>query len=100
VGWATRHIAKLKEGETVQFRPRGASMTGRINSGDLCTVAPLAETALEVGQVVLCIVRGTHYLHIVSGKRGDQYQISNNRGHINGWTPRKNVYGVLTKVEP
>ena len=29
MGWATAYIAKLKAGETVQFRPRGGSMAGK-----------------------------------------------------------------------
>ena len=43
MGWATHYIAKLKEGEIVQFRPKGNSMTGRVNSGDLCTVEPIKD---------------------------------------------------------
>lgn len=37
MGWATHYIAKLEQGETVTFRPRGDSMKGKINSGQLCT---------------------------------------------------------------
>jgi hypothetical protein len=33
MGWATQHIAKLQRGETVQFRPRGDSMRGKVDSG-------------------------------------------------------------------
>ena len=36
MGWATGHIAKLKAGETVSFRPRGDSMVPKIRSGELC----------------------------------------------------------------
>lgn len=73
-------------------------MTGRISSGQLCTIAPLDRDPVK-GEVVLCKVRGNQYLHIVSAVKGDQFQISNNHGHVNGWTSRKNVYGLLTKVE-
>jgi len=41
MGWADGHIARLAQGETVQFRPRGNSMVGKIASGQLCTVEPL-----------------------------------------------------------
>jgi hypothetical protein len=41
MGWATQYIAQLQEGETVQFRPRGNSMEGKISSGQLCTVEPV-----------------------------------------------------------
>ncbi len=37
MGWAIAHIAKLKASETVQVRPRGNSMQGKIESGQLCT---------------------------------------------------------------
>ena len=33
MGWATAYIDGLQKGETVQFRPRGNSMKGKIESG-------------------------------------------------------------------
>lgn len=74
-------------------------MTGKISSGQLCTVAPLDRNP-QPGDIVLCRVRGNQYLHLISGVRGDQYQISNNHGFVNGWTSRKQIYGILIKVEP
>jgi len=98
MSWATQIIEDLQAGKTIQCRPKGNSMTGRISSGQLCTIAPLDRDPKK-GEVVLCKVRGKQYLHIVSGVKGDQFQISNNHGFVNGWTSRKNVYGLLTKVE-
>lgn len=40
MSWAKFAIEKLKKGETVQVRPRGHSMKGKVNDGDLVTVAP------------------------------------------------------------
>src|SRR5688572_25728834 len=65
VGWASRYFERLRAGETVSFRPRGNSMTGRIESGQLCTVVPVDTATLKVGDVVLCKVRGNEYLHLV-----------------------------------
>ena len=59
MGWADGHIARLQAGETVCFRPRGNSMVGKIDSGQLCTVEPIGERDLDVGDIVLCRVRGT-----------------------------------------
>lgn len=98
MSWATHLIKDLLEGKTVQCRPRGNSMTGKVNSGQLCTIVPLDRDP-QKGDIVLCKVRGAQYLHLVSAVKPDQYQISNNHGHVNGWTPRKNVFGLLTKVE-
>lgn len=98
--WASGHIERLKAGETVSFRPKGNSMVPLIKSGELCTVAPAQGVALKKRDVVLCKVGGAQYLHLVTALRGDEVQISNNRGRVNGWTPRSKVYGILTDVSP
>jgi hypothetical protein len=100
MSWATIYIGKLKLGETVSFRPRGNSMTGKISSGQLCTVSPISDYAnLQRGDIVLCKVNGNQYLHLINAISGSRYQISNNHGRINGWTNEKNIYGKLVKVE-
>ncbi len=100
MGWATHYITQLKAGETVQFRPRGDSMRGRINSGQLCTVEPIDDTTtLEIGDIVLCKVRGAEYLHLIKAVKGKQFQIGNNRGGINGWIGANAIFGKCTKVE-
>ena len=99
MGWATLYIDKLKQGETVQFRPRGNSMTGKIESGDLCTVAPAKKEELKVGDIVLCKVGGAQYLHLIKAKQGDRFQIGNNRGRINGWIGLNGIYGRCMRIE-
>jgi phage repressor protein C with HTH and peptisase S24 domain len=99
MGWATHHIPRLQAGETVQFRPRGDSMSGRIESGQLCTVAPADPATLAVGDIVLCKVRGAQYLHLIKAIRGGRFQIGNNRGRINGWITEASIYGKCIRVE-
>jgi hypothetical protein len=100
MGWAAAHIAKLREGQVVSFRPQGHSMVPIIVSGQLCTVAPVDSTELKVGDVVLCKVLQAEYLHLVKAIDGDQFQIGNNRGRLNGWIPGNKIFGRLVKVEP
>jgi Peptidase S24-like len=100
MGWALHYIEKLKNGETVSFRPRGNSMTGRIESGQLCTVDPVTPSTLEVGDIVLCKVNGSEYLHIVKAIQGERFQIGNNRGRINGWFGPNAIYGKCVRIEP
>ncbi len=100
MGWADGHISRLLGGETVQFRPRGNSMVGKISSGDLCRVTPLGETVLTTGDIVLCRVSGSQYLHLVKAIQGERLQIGNNRGGINGWVTRRQIFGRLVAVEP
>lgn len=74
-------------------------MTGRINKGDRVEVAPLLRDPMK-NDVVLCVVRGSQYLHIVTAVRNGSYMISNNKGHQNGWTSRQQIYGLLVAVNP
>lgn len=99
MGWATEYIKQLQDGKTVSFRPRGGSMKGKIESGELCTVKPANESELSVGTIVLCKVKGSQYLHLIKAIKGNQYQIGNNRGGINGWISFNAIYGILEKVE-
>jgi len=100
--WATPHIERLQKGETVQFRPVGGSMRGKVNSGDLVTVEPLTDQELKKGMIVLCKVKGNQYLHLIKAIEGNDdkraFQSGNNKGGINGWVMRTNIYGVCTKV--
>lgn len=95
MGWASKLIEKLKSGETVSFRPHGKSMTPRIESGQLCTVEPVDSSILKTGDVVLCRVKGTEYLHIVKDIKDGKFQIGNNHGHINGWVKSDQIFGKL-----
>jgi hypothetical protein len=99
MGWASQYIARLQRGETVQFRPKGDSMRGKVNSGQLCTVEPVDPATLAVGDIVLCKVNGRQYLHLVKAIQGGRFQIGNNRGHINGWVSANSIYGKCVRVE-
>jgi hypothetical protein len=100
MGWASGHIANLQTGAVVSFRPRGNSMSPKIESGQRCTVAPVDTATLVPGDIVLCKVHGSEYLHLVKAIQGDRFQIGNNRGHINGWVGASAIFGKLVKVEP
>lgn len=99
MGWATKYIASLQEGETVQFRPRGNSMKGKIESGQLCTVKPVELDTLQVGDIVLCKVNGAQYLHLIKAIQGARFQIGNNKGRINGWISGNSIYGKCSRIE-
>src|SRR4051812_6743342 len=99
MGWATAYIDKLGRGEMVQFRPRGNSMSGKVDSGQLCTVVPVKIDELNVGDIVLCKVNGSHYLHLIKAIQGKRFQIGNNRGRINGRIGENGIYGKCISVE-
>jgi hypothetical protein len=99
VGWASAYLAKLRSGETVTFRPRGNSMAGKVESGQLCTVEPVDPATLRIGDIVLCKVSGREYLHLIKAIQGPRFQIGNNRGRINGWVSAGAIFGRCIKVE-
>lgn len=95
------HIENLQKGETVSFRPKGNSMQPKIESGNKVTVSPDL-TDLKEGDIVLCKVKGHHYVHLVKAEKteGEKklYLIGNNKGGINGWVGTTAIYGRVTEV--
>lgn len=101
MSWADNYVKMLREGSDIQFRPSGKSMEPLIKSGQLVTMRPVRTLGdAQVGNMVLCRVEGKFYLHLISAiDENKRLQISNNQGHVNGWTTFQNVFGVVTKVE-
>ncbi|MBI4748545.1 MAG: hypothetical protein HY774_08640 [Acidobacteria bacterium] len=99
MSWAKYAIEQLKQGQTVQIRPRGHSMTGKVNDGDLVTVAPVPVETLEVGDVVFVRVKGTDYLHLIKAIQQGRFLIGNNRGRINGWVGHNCIFGKAIRIE-
>jgi hypothetical protein len=100
MGWVNEALQQLSAGEQVQIRPQGGSMRGRIESGDLVTLAPVSADATEVGfdDIVLVRWKVGYLLHLVREVRGDELLIGNNLGKINGWARRKDVRGRVISV--
>ncbi len=99
MGWASAYIKKLRGGEAVSFRPRGNSMAGKVESGQLCTIEPVDPATLRVGDIVLCKVNDREYLHLVKAIQGERFQIGNNRGRVNGWVSAGSIFGRCVRVE-
>lgn len=94
------YIARLRAGETVSFREGGNSMTPRIRSRQKCTYAPVHSPAdIRVGDAVFCKVAGNYFTHLITAIRRSQYQISNNHGHVNGWTTLDNIFGKVIAID-
>jgi phage repressor protein C with HTH and peptisase S24 domain len=91
-------ITPLQNGKAVWVRGVGNSMTPILKSKDIVFVEPVTDDMrLEKGDIVLVKVHGNVYLHKITAVKGQQeFQISNNHGHVNGWAPRRQVYGIVT----
>ena len=100
MSWAKYAIEALRKGQTARIRPRGHSMRGKVNDGDLVTLEPCKPEDLSAGDIVLVRVKGRDYLHLIKAKDGGRFLIGNNRGGINGWVGHNCIYGIATKIEP
>jgi hypothetical protein len=100
MSWAKYAIEALGKGQVVQVKPRGHSMRGKVNDGDVVTLAPCDPAGLEVGDIVLVRVRGNDYLHLIKAMDRGRFFIGNNRGGVNGWVGANCIYGIATKIEP
>ena len=99
MGWADRAISELLAKNSVTIYPKGNSMLPKIKSGDEVVLNPVKYTdILEKGDVVLVRVKGSVYLHKVKAVRGTRYQISNNKGRVNGWVGIQAVYGIVESI--
>ena len=99
MSWANFAKIALREGKSVQIKPRGHSMTGKVNDGDLVSLSPVDAATLSVGDIVLVRCKGNDYLHLIKAIDGPRFQIGNNKGGINGWVGANAIYGLATKVE-
>lgn len=99
MGWADAAKEALRKGETVQIRPRGHSMKGKVNDGDLVTLQPCDVATLRPNDIVLVRVSGNDYLHLIKAVAGTRFLIGNNRGGTNGWVGPNGIFGKAVKVE-
>lgn len=100
MSWAVHAKAALRAGQNVTINPRGNSMTPRVVSGATVDLIPVVEaTPVAAGDVVLAHVRGRDFLHLVKAIRGNQYQIANNHGHVNGWVTKNAIYGLAVRIQ-
>jgi len=99
--WAEVAQCALAKGQAVQVRPRGHSMRGRVNDGDLVTLAPCRSEELVVGDVVLVRVRGwLLVLHQILDREPDRFLIGTTAGRSDGWVSASEVLGRVVQVQP
>lgn len=86
----------LQEGKTFETSEKGNSMVPLLYSGEKHILTPITLEEVQIGDIVFCKVKGSYYTHLVTAKDEQKgAQISNNHGHVNGWT--KQVYGKVLR---
>ena len=98
MSWVKDALTTIENGESAQVRPHGGSMRGRIESGQLVTIAPATAEDVQIDDVVFVRWKGNYILHIVKDVGEDGFLIGNNIGKINGWAARDDIVGRVTAV--
>lgn len=98
MGWVNEARKALAAGRQVQIRPFGGSMRGRIESGQLVTLAPVEPSGIRVDDVVLVEWRGNFLLHLVKESQRGRLLIGNNLGKVNGWVPASAAVGRVVAI--
>ncbi len=98
MGWVNDALRELSAGRHIQIRPSGGSMRGRIESGDLVTLAPVVPSEVRVDDIVLVRWKGNYLLHLIREIRGDEFVIGNNLGKINGTVKDTDIRGRVIGV--
>lgn len=89
-------VERLQRGETTTgYREGGNSMTPLIKSRQPVDIYPLPDNRPVVNDIVFCRVHGRYFMHLVKAVDGNRVLIGNNHGHLNGWTTRDKVYGIV-----
>jgi phage repressor protein C with HTH and peptisase S24 domain len=98
MNWKDIVIEKLRSGEQVTIKGCGNSMTPRFKNGDRIILDPV-NRPLKVGDAVFVKVGKNTFTHLITAIRGEQYQISNNHGHVNGWVTKESIYGIAVGIK-
>ena len=98
MGWVNDALRELALGRPVQIRPSGGSMRGRIESGDLVTLAPVAPSEVRIDDIVLVRWKGNYLLHLIRDIHGEEFVIGNNWGKINGTVTASDIRGRVVRV--
>ena len=89
----------LQNGEICKLVGYGQSMTPILKSGQAVICIPVtSEVILKKNDIVFCKVKGHYYLHKISAVKGNNFQISNNHGKVNGTISRKNIFGKVVEI--
>lgn len=99
MGWVNDAAKELVAGRAVKVRPFGGSMRGRIESGQLVTLAPVVRSDICVGDVVLVQWKNNYLLHLVLQMEQERLLIGNNIGKVNGWVSVEALRGKVVAIE-
>ena len=92
-------IKVLEEKGEVIIRCNGNSMQPIIQSQEAIHLVKVDPRQLRIGDAVFCKINKNYQVHKITAIDKDRYQISNNKGWVNGWIGANSIYGLAVKIE-
>lgn len=93
-------IEILEKNGSAILRCNGNSMRPLFSPGEALHIRKVDMAKLRVGDAVFCKVNGGLQVHKISAiDKNERWQISNNRGYVNGWIGKNAIYGLCVKAE-
>jgi signal peptidase I len=92
----------LDMGASFRFRAKGFSKSPFVTDGDVIDISPLQGTSPHIGNIITFIHPKNQKLsiHRIVGKNNGSYLITGDNGPgTDGWVPRENILGYLSKVK-
>jgi hypothetical protein len=92
-------LRELAAGRSVQVGSSGGSMRGRIEEGQLVTIAPVGAGAVAVDDIVYVRIRKDRFVcHLVKDIADGRFLIGNNLGALDGWVGPDAIHGKVVRV--
>ena len=98
MSWVKEALMELERGRSVDVRPLGGSMRGRIESGQRVTLALIDSAEVQIDDIVFVRWKGNYLLHLVKELTETDALIGNNLGKINGWVNRSAIIARVTAI--
>jgi len=95
LAWHRHIIDSLRACQKVEVKHHGHAMLGRIEDGDIATVAPIGKHAVDIGDMVLVFCEGNYLIRMIGDVHGLRFRIDDMRGKTLGWV---NYEAVQRKV--
>jgi hypothetical protein len=92
-------IKILEEKGEITIRCNGNSMQPIIQSREAIHLRRVDHKQLRVGDAVFCKINKNYQVHLITAIDKDRFQISNNKGWVNGWVNSKNIFGLAVQIE-
>lgn len=92
-------IKALEEKGEVIIRCNGNSMRPIIAPKEAIHLRKVDPSQIRVGDAVFCRINGNLQVHLCSAIDKERFQISNNKGWVNGWIRANSIFGLAVQIE-